>query len=101
MGLLGSGGSSYGAVPYVPHVWYRIDLTFNWAEKEVRAREREGEGCAGCACRASEGLKRSGKGREGVEPLARGRGAGVRHARRAVAAPDDDFHTQDQPPDCL
>jgi len=40
MGLLGSGGSSYGAVPYVPHVWYRIDLTFNWAEKTVRPAAR-------------------------------------------------------------
>lgn len=38
MGLLGSGGQSFGAVPYVPHVWYRIDLTFNWADKEVRAQ---------------------------------------------------------------
>lgn len=38
MGLLGSGGASFGAVPYVPHVWYRIDLTFNWEKKDVRAR---------------------------------------------------------------
>jgi len=35
MGLLGSGGSSFGAVPYEPHVWYRIDLSFNWEAKEV------------------------------------------------------------------
>mmetsp|Transcript_10653 Transcript_10653/g.27658 ORF Transcript_10653/g.27658 Transcript_10653/m.27658 type:complete len:575 (+) Transcript_10653:126-1850(+) len=35
MGLLGSGGTSYGAVPYEPFTWYRIDLTFQWERKEV------------------------------------------------------------------
>mmetsp|Transcript_13318 Transcript_13318/g.35535 ORF Transcript_13318/g.35535 Transcript_13318/m.35535 type:complete len:576 (+) Transcript_13318:113-1840(+) len=35
MGLLGSGGTSFGAVPYEAHTWYRIDLTFNWHSKTV------------------------------------------------------------------
>mmetsp|Transcript_17262 Transcript_17262/g.50146 ORF Transcript_17262/g.50146 Transcript_17262/m.50146 type:complete len:573 (-) Transcript_17262:270-1988(-) len=35
MGLLGSGGQSFGAVPYEAHTWYRVDLTFNWERKEV------------------------------------------------------------------
>jgi len=35
MGLLGSGGSSFGSVPYKPFTWYRIDLTFDWDNKKV------------------------------------------------------------------
>uniref|UniRef100_A0A7S4BM30 BTB domain-containing protein n=1 Tax=Chrysotila carterae TaxID=13221 RepID=A0A7S4BM30_CHRCT len=35
MGLLGTGGITHGATPYVPNVWYLIELRFDWTRKSV------------------------------------------------------------------
>lgn len=81
MGLLGSGGASYGAVPYEPFTWYRIDLTFHWERKEVRAPTGP---CARARRRRTRGAAQPHR--------AGGRG-------RPCAAPGDEFTHKDQPPD--
>jgi len=35
MGLLGTGGTTHGATPYVPNRWYHVELRFDWEKKEV------------------------------------------------------------------
>mmetsp|Transcript_4603 Transcript_4603/g.11213 ORF Transcript_4603/g.11213 Transcript_4603/m.11213 type:complete len:540 (+) Transcript_4603:63-1682(+) len=35
MGLLGTGGTTHGATPYVPNRWYRVELRFDWTKREV------------------------------------------------------------------
>lgn len=36
MGLLGTGGATHGATPYVPNRWYLVQLRFDWLKKEVQ-----------------------------------------------------------------
>ena len=35
MGLLGTGGITHGATPYLPNRWYFVELRFDWDSKEV------------------------------------------------------------------
>ena len=35
MGLLGTGGITHGATPYLPNRWYFIELRFDWETKQV------------------------------------------------------------------
>ena len=35
MGLLGTGGITHGATPYLPNRWYFVELRFDWENKEV------------------------------------------------------------------
>lgn len=35
MGLLGTGGTTHGATPYVADRWYHIELRFDWSRKTV------------------------------------------------------------------
>jgi len=35
MGLLGTGGATHGATPYMPNTWYFIELRFDWVRKTV------------------------------------------------------------------
>jgi hypothetical protein len=35
MGLLGTGGTTHGATPYVPNRWYLVELRFDWDKKQV------------------------------------------------------------------
>ena len=30
MGLLGTGGTTHGATPYVANRWYHVELRFDW-----------------------------------------------------------------------
>jgi hypothetical protein len=43
MGLLGTGGTTHGATPYLPNRWYLVELRFDWDKKEVRSPP---EGCS-------------------------------------------------------
>ena len=38
MGLLGTGGITHGATPYLPNRWYFVELRFDWENKEVPLR---------------------------------------------------------------
>jgi len=35
MGLLGTGGTTHGATPYLPNRWYFVELRFDWEKKQV------------------------------------------------------------------
>ena len=35
MGLLGTGGTTHGATPYVANRWYFVELRFDWEHKWV------------------------------------------------------------------